>query len=1327
MEGSDYSAGNGYGYDGTEIYYPDPQYHQGYGYGPQGPQQYNGNWYWSQQAYVPAHFNQPVFDPYQAPPMGYEYQYGTYNNMAAVNQPVFEYAGNDASGGGRKSKYSYSQNRNRNRQKQESRQNGDSWDAPEKGPIVSKEGQAKDENQNNSASNDVPDKIPDSISEVYHSSNDSQYHDTKDKSDRRQNRGGRFQGTDTRSRYYDKDMNAFERQKAYNRNYTADSIEVQTGTKTTENVIAQTGDEVNHNPSQGTRPKERANGKPSGTLRSQGQDSSYKKGRGNGRSFDKPEGKSQSRRIQEGIENNVTKESKEADNGKDIEIMSTDDRQIYQTEGRGGRRKKKEYQIFTTSPRDWQGKNNQYSTHQDSYDRYNYRGQDYNKRHKEVNLSNLERGGDRNKRHKEVNPSNLERGGDRTKEVNPSNLERGGDRTKLSEGFDVPQGTEKSTGKESSDQDRSSRNPGNYSGQNRGSRQKIKVKIDESQRGVLIEQLTKGTYECMVCCDTVRAQNAVWSCTNCYHLFHLGCIKKWARSPNAIVTGTEKEGWRCPACQNLSFSFPNQYKCFCGKMKEPTPHRMDTPHSCGDVCQKDRGEACKHPCNILCHPGPCPECTAMVTRSCDCGKTKQTTKCSSTLAIKCEQTCERQLNCGKHFCQAKCHSGSCEKCEVVINQECFGKHESRTVSCGSEESFTESYSCQKTCDSCLDCGNHKCERPCHNGNCSSCQRLPTNLTRCPCGAETLDSLSSEPRKSCLDPIPTCGSTCNKILKCGPPEKPHRCDRACHEGECGTCSGYTTLSCRCLLKEQEFKCSEIAEKTGADHIFLCDKRCNRKKACGRHKCGLPCCVKEEHPCDLLCNKKLSCGLHRCTEPCHKTNCPPCLMASFDELTCYCGVEVMYPPIPCGTKPPECIRPCTRQHGCDHEVRHICHSEEVCPPCTELTKKMCMGNHVMLTNIACHLTDLSCGMNCNKPLPCGNHTCNRICHKGPCVEEGQTCTQPCKRKRDSCEHPCAAPCHGEQPCPNSPCKAKVLVKCACGHRETMTACFNPDSSDFQRMTMQSLKDSIQGIMGASSSVNIGKYNQSKMGLTRYLDCNEECSLVERNRRIALALEIQNPDLSSKLGNPSYSDYLKEFARKDATFVASVEKALSELVQSAHKSKQPSRSHSFPSMNMNQRRLVHELAEFYGCTTQSYDYEPKKNVVATANKDRCWLPSITLTALVQRELHPWAPPPIPHVHKEEALRINNMAAKQSTLLPGERDTASKLPEGWQVIGKKTKKISTASTAKSGIGTIDKFESNLADICSTGTIDYALLSNASKEALKSEPVVDYFDFTVN
>jgi transcriptional repressor NF-X1 len=65
---------------------------------------------------------------------------------------------------------------------------------------------------------------------------------------------------------------------------------------------------------------------------------------------------------------------------------------------------------------------------------------------------------------------------------------------------------------------------------------------------------------------------------------------------------------------------------------------------------------------------------------------------------------------------------------------------------------------------------------------------------------------------------------------------------------------------------------------------------------------------------------------------------------------------------------------------------------------------------------------------------------------------------------------------------------------------------------------------------------------------LECNEECHRIERNKRLALALQITNPDLSSKLGPPSYTQFLKDFAKLNPAFVANVEKALSDLVQNA-----------------------------------------------------------------------------------------------------------------------------------------------------------------------------------
>ncbi|XP_052798310.1 transcriptional repressor NF-X1-like isoform X2 [Mya arenaria] len=1340
----DFVDGYGYGYNSNQVYY-DPAMQQGY-YGNQGPVQHYGNWGW--QGYNPhgaQGHGQAFYGGYH--PMAYEYDYsydeanGYNGNMGSGNARSFQnnpYQGQgqglSQESSGKRSKYSYSQNRNKNRQRPETRQAnqsdnnaGNKTDAT----IETASDVVANLNVNNnsdeskgttSVNNKSEKKTLHSGSEVFYSVQDNQNISRTKPPDKSKYRGGRFQGSDSRTREFDRERQQLDRRRTYNTSYKSDKTTV--GDTNSETVVksdnSNTGDNDNHQVKEkaNANQKEDRNGaKPKSfkDSKSSAYNDRYGNNKKSGYKNDsavktKSDGKDGGKESLQNKGGSTRNNERKGDTNVEDDVLSEGEKKVSSEsksgsdrEGSGGgRKKKKELQVYSSSsPRERQGRASGYNSQREAYDRYNYRGQDYNKRHKEFPALGLERGGDRTKLTGSSDESQGVAKGDNTDDVEDS-----GEQT----------GTYAGPG----------RKPG---GPGRGTRQRKPAKVDESQRGALIEQLSRGSYECMVCCETVRAQNAVWSCANCYHVFHLRCIKKWARSPNSIVTGsgTEKEGWRCPACQNLSFKFPNQYRCFCGKVRDPEPSRMDTPHSCGDVCQKDRGEGCKHSCNILCHPGPCPECNAMVTKSCDCGKTKQTAKCCQSMTIKCELTCERQLNCGQHFCQAKCHSGPCDKCEVTIKQECYGGHGSREVVCGSEESFQESYSCDTPCNKTLDCGNHTCENSCHPGDCGSCTRLPANVTKCPCGARDISELGLEPRISCYDAIPTCGAVCNKALDCGPKDSPHHCTLPCHEGPCGPCTGFTMLSCRCLFKDQEFKCTEINEKTGSDHVFLCDRRCNRKKTCGRHKCGQPCCVLEEHSCDMVCGRKLSCGLHKCDEPCHKNNCPPCLMASFDELTCHCGTEVMYPPIPCGTKPPECHRPCTREHGCNHQVRHNCHSDEICPPCTELTKKMCMGNHVMRSNIACHLSDISCGMKCSKPLPCGKHCCIRTCHKGPCLEEGQTCVQPCTKRRDFCEHPCSAPCHGDTPCPNTPCRTKFMVKCACGNRESETMCSSQESSEFQRMTLQSLKDSIEGNMGNSSSVNIGKYNQSKLGQNRYLECNEECALLERNRRLALALEIQNPDLTAKLGNPSYSDFLRDFARKDPPFVAGIEKALSDIVQSAKQSKQSSRSHAFASMNMNQRRLVHELAEFYGCTTQSYDYEPKKNVVASATRDKCWLPSITLTAMVQRELHPKAPPPIPHVHKEETLRQTNLASKQSTLLLGERESSPTLAEGWKIIGKKTRKPGTQATPKSAIGTIDKFESNLAEICSAGAINYESLSFQSKEALKSEPVVDYFDFTVN
>lgn len=191
------------------------------------------------------------------------------------------------------------------------------------------------------------------------------------------------------------------------------------------------------------------------------------------------------------------------------------------------------------------------------------------------------------------------------------------------------------------------------------------VEKNKNQMEVLIVQLTRGTLECLVCCERVRQQQSIWSCRVCHHVLHLRCITKWAVSSKAAG------GWRCPACQHVSTKIPTEYSCFCGKVADPDWRASDCPHSCGGVCGNSRPHPCIHRCTLPCHPGPCPPCLLYVNRDCCCGRTSRTVPCTDPEVILCEQPCRRLLNCGVHTCSELCHSGSCPPCSVLVNQGNF--------------------------------------------------------------------------------------------------------------------------------------------------------------------------------------------------------------------------------------------------------------------------------------------------------------------------------------------------------------------------------------------------------------------------------------------------------------------------------------------------------------------------------------------------------------------------------------------------------------------------------------------------------------------------------
>lgn len=73
--------------------------------------------------------------------------------------------------------------------------------------------------------------------------------------------------------------------------------------------------------------------------------------------------------------------------------------------------------------------------------------------------------------------------------------------------------------------------------------------------------------------------------------------------------------WGCPKCRTAyqPSEVPSEYRCFCGKQKDPPLDPWLAPHTCGDICGRDLASGCGHTCVLLCHPGPCPPCPRQVS------------------------------------------------------------------------------------------------------------------------------------------------------------------------------------------------------------------------------------------------------------------------------------------------------------------------------------------------------------------------------------------------------------------------------------------------------------------------------------------------------------------------------------------------------------------------------------------------------------------------------------------------------------------------------------------------------------------------------------------
>lgn len=735
----------------------------------------------------------------------------------------------------------------------------------------------------------------------------------------------------------------------------------------------------------------------------------------------------------------------------------------------------------------------------------------------------------------------------------------------------------------------------------------------------LHEDIANRVYECSICTDEIGRRSRVWSCQTCYTVFHLGCIKKWSTNEGSTQQRQQQpqngdlpplRQWRCPGCNLPKDGLPTNYACWCGSEVDPKPVGGLPPHSCGSSCSKRRA-GCPHPCSQMCHAGPCPPCFAMgPTQLCFCGKETSTKRCTETKydeGFSCGNICNELLPCGEHYCSRPCHDGMCGHCEVLMDCRCYcGKTEKQLFCYNREDSkeseayvadvadpadkesmpgdkfvkidhWTGSFNCHSTCAKPYDCGKHMCEKGCHAQSLKSshCPRSPDVVATCPCGQTSLDELLEQPRKSCEDKIPHCSKKCLRPLPgCG-----HPCQLACHVGSCSPCMAKISITCRCGRTTSSSLCHQ-----GFEERPQCMRTCKITLNCGRHECGEHCCpgekpalerqaarrkLRREHPepefeaehiCTRVCDKQLKCGNedHKCPELCHRGPCGSCREAIFEEISCNCGRTILQPPLPCGTQPPPCQYACTRPRDCGHpQVSHNCHGDsETCPKCPFLLEKTCMCGKKTLKNQPCWFNDVSCGLPCGALLKCGSHRCQRSCHRGPCESPQAPCKQLCGKILSSCGHPdITSLCHSPYPCKeDKPCQAKIIITCDCQHKKQETRCL---------------------------STKTDKGNNAKT-----LPCDEECLRLQRNQKLAAALNID--PATHQDDHIPYSQTTLDLFKNSPKWCQTQEREFRVFA-----SDDTEKRLRFKPMQASQRAFLHALAEDFGLDSESMDPEPHRHV--------------------------------------------------------------------------------------------------------------------------------------
>ncbi|CAI4216451.1 unnamed protein product [Parascedosporium putredinis] len=368
------------------------------------------------------------------------------------------------------------------------------------------------------------------------------------------------------------------------------------------------------------------------------------------------------------------------------------------------------------------------------------------------------------------------------------------------------------------------------------------------------------------------------------------------------------------------------------------------------------------------------------------------------------------------------------------------------------------------------------------------------------------------------------------------------------------------------------------------------------------------------CQEPCGRTYDCGKHSCDKPCHpqdsaETHCP----RSPDVVThCFCGKTTLQslldtPRQSCEDTIPHCAEECGRLLDCGHRCKTARRKNKLAAPEEDIEDE--------------HL----CTRTCGRKLKCGTHSCQQICHKGPCpscleaIFEEISCAcgrtvllppQPCGTKPPECRYdctkspPCGHPriqhkCHQDDtPCPkcpflvekpcicgkqtlkNQPCwfeEARCGLPCGrklkCGAHTCRKPCHRDGHCEDEDIagshcaqscgkTRKSCDHACQDTCHSPFACKEDKPCAAKVAVT--LPCDDECARLKRNAALAEALKIAPEHGDNHI---PYSDETLDMFKENQSWALIQEKELREF--SADETKKVHRFKPIESQDMPPHR--------------------------------------------------------------------------------------------------------------------------------------------------------------